>query len=322
MIDLLKKNGDFYKANLHCHTVLSDGKMTPEQIKDYYKKNGYSIIAFTDHNKYILHDDLKDDNFLPIAGFEADFHVYSKDGVATRLRTCHLNFYAKDKNTTVLLPEPKVYNISVINKYIKDMTENGWVCTLNHPTWSLQPTDEVVAIDNITAMEVYNHSCQMCANNGDSQGYYFSYLANGKKAFAVATDDNHCGLLPDGTPDANDDVCGGYIQISMPKLSYENFIDAFINGRFYASTGVDIKELYIDEETDQLVISCSPVKRIITKGVRYYGRPFVSSKTDDITSARIPMSEIRNMHPTYFRLEFITSDGKRAYTQPYYFDQK
>ena len=79
---------------------------------------------------------------------------------------------------------------------------------------------------------------------------------------------------------------------------------------------------YIDEETDQLVISCSPVKRIITKGVRYYGRPFVSSKTDDITSARIPMSEIRNMHPTYFRLEFITSDGKRAYTQPYYFDQK
>ena len=259
MIDLLKSNGKFYKANLHCHTVVSDGKMTPEQVKDYYKKNGYSIVAYTDHNKFVSHDDLKDDNFLPIAGFEADFHILTKDGVPSRLRTCHLNFFAKNPLTAVQLPEPLIYHLSLINKYIKDMTDNGWICMLNHPTWSLQPTDEVVAIDNITAMEVYNHGCQVLSNNGDSQGYYFSYLASSKKAFAVATDDNHCGLLDDGLPDKDDDACGGYIQISMPELSYDNFIDAFINGRFYASTGVEIKELYIDEDADELVISCSTV---------------------------------------------------------------
>ena len=26
-------NGKFYKVNMHCHTVISDGRMTPEEIK-------------------------------------------------------------------------------------------------------------------------------------------------------------------------------------------------------------------------------------------------------------------------------------------------
>ena len=30
---LLPEGGNFYKANLHCHTVLSDGAMTPEEVK-------------------------------------------------------------------------------------------------------------------------------------------------------------------------------------------------------------------------------------------------------------------------------------------------
>ena len=34
---LLPKEGTFYKANLHCHTVVSDGDLTPEQVKDEIK---------------------------------------------------------------------------------------------------------------------------------------------------------------------------------------------------------------------------------------------------------------------------------------------
>ena len=51
----------FYKANLHCHTVISDGKKTPEEIKAMYKKEGYDAVAFTDHEALILHDDLSHD---------------------------------------------------------------------------------------------------------------------------------------------------------------------------------------------------------------------------------------------------------------------
>ena len=47
---LLPETGNFYKANLHCHTTYSDGRKTPEQVKARYKGLGYSIVAYTDHD--------------------------------------------------------------------------------------------------------------------------------------------------------------------------------------------------------------------------------------------------------------------------------
>ena len=51
---LLPEQGKFYRANLHCHTTVSDGKTTPEETKQFYKDEGYSIIAFTDHTNSVL----------------------------------------------------------------------------------------------------------------------------------------------------------------------------------------------------------------------------------------------------------------------------
>ena len=44
---LLDSNKNFYKANLHCHSTKSDGFWTVEEIKEYYKSNGYSVVAIT-----------------------------------------------------------------------------------------------------------------------------------------------------------------------------------------------------------------------------------------------------------------------------------
>ena len=40
------QGGRFYKTNLHCHTVISDGSLTAEQIKEAYLENGYHAVAF------------------------------------------------------------------------------------------------------------------------------------------------------------------------------------------------------------------------------------------------------------------------------------
>jgi predicted metal-dependent phosphoesterase TrpH len=52
---LLPESGSFYKANLHCDTNVSDGKWTPEKVKEEYAKQGYSIVAYTDHNIMLPH---------------------------------------------------------------------------------------------------------------------------------------------------------------------------------------------------------------------------------------------------------------------------
>ena len=66
---LLPESGNFYKANLHCHTVLSDGCLTPEEVKEIYKNAGYSVVAYTDHDILIPHHaELSDDEFLALNG--------------------------------------------------------------------------------------------------------------------------------------------------------------------------------------------------------------------------------------------------------------
>ena len=57
---ILPQNGNFYRANLHCHSTLSDGKLTPEELKEIYKSAGYSVLAYSDHNVLIDHSDLNE----------------------------------------------------------------------------------------------------------------------------------------------------------------------------------------------------------------------------------------------------------------------
>ena len=59
-----------YRANLHCHTTISDGSKSPEEMKEFYKAHGYSAIAFTDHEAFLTHNDLTDDSFVALNGYE------------------------------------------------------------------------------------------------------------------------------------------------------------------------------------------------------------------------------------------------------------
>ena len=54
------------QANLHCHSTFSDGMLTPADIKALYIKNGYSIVAYTDHNVLNYFGELDDSDFLVI----------------------------------------------------------------------------------------------------------------------------------------------------------------------------------------------------------------------------------------------------------------
>ena len=40
----------WYKGNIHCHTLNSDGDLTPKAVADLYKHGGYDFICITDHN--------------------------------------------------------------------------------------------------------------------------------------------------------------------------------------------------------------------------------------------------------------------------------
>jgi len=89
---ILFRAENMHKANLHCHTTISDGKHTPKEVKAIYQEKGYGIIAFTDHNEWACQNDLSDENFLAINGCEAS--VSARGSNSNRLRKYHFNLYA------------------------------------------------------------------------------------------------------------------------------------------------------------------------------------------------------------------------------------
>ena len=54
---LISNEGNWYKANLHCHSTFSDGTMTPEQIKEEYLSEIENATTLNDindiRNKYL-----------------------------------------------------------------------------------------------------------------------------------------------------------------------------------------------------------------------------------------------------------------------------
>ena len=106
--------------------------------------------------------------------------------------------------------------------------------------------------------------------------------------------------------------------VSMPNLTYGNFIYAVENGNFYATTGPEFQNLYIDEEKDNLVIDCTAVRHILVKGIHTLRACRIDAESDKLTHVEIPLAEIRKKEP-FIRVEIITSDMHKAYSQPYWF---
>ncbi|MFR6470346.1 MAG: PHP domain-containing protein [Lachnospiraceae bacterium] len=235
--DFFPGEGKFYKANLHCHTVISDGKLTKEQIKEEYQKRGYSIVAFTDHRTYGYHPELTDENFIALAGIEVDVSENpEKCGGWPHAKCYHLNFYDEHPEEGKEFPLPTyVYeDMAGQNAYIKERTEAGFLCCYNHPYWSLQNYDDYKDFEGLWAMEIYNHGCEHDGLYGFNPQSYDEMLRSGQKLFTVATDDNH-NIFP--VTDSMCDSFGGFIQIKASELTYEAVIKAMKEGNFYFSHG-------------------------------------------------------------------------------------
>jgi len=60
--------GQWYKANLHQHTTESDGKLTPASSAAHYRRQGYQVLAITDHGKVTEVSQFDAHDFLCLEG--------------------------------------------------------------------------------------------------------------------------------------------------------------------------------------------------------------------------------------------------------------
>ncbi len=328
---LLDANKPYFKASLHGHTTMSDGRYSPEAVKAHYKKNGYSVIAYTDHEHLIDNSHLNDENFLAITACEVAIKQFSDQSTLKNLRmkVAHLNFYALDPHNTVTPcyasaydhfindncrdrvryeeQYERVYSAEGINQMIRIANERGFLVSYNHPSWSLENATDYLNYEGLWAVEIYNHSC-VKSGIDDDESVWDDLLRAGKRIHGTACDDSH-NAAPFGSP--HNDSCGGWVCINAARLEYGEIMRALRAGEFYASTGPAIESLTWDGNL--VTVRTSPCQRIqlLTAGRRR--KAVRAEEGDPITEAAFEIFS----EDGYFRIRVEDGQGKRAYTQAY-----
>ena len=335
---LLPETGNFYKANLHNHTTLSDGKATPEQIKDIYKRHGYSVVAFTDHNVQIPHPELRDADFLPLTGTEVNINAPGYPGKDREIKTCHLCFIAERDdipyqvcftesycihggakenipNSQVNPNEPdfvREYTPECINTMIRTARKAGYFVTYNHPTWSRQDYSDYMQYHGMNAMEIYNHDCAVAGYPEYNARVYDDMLHGGERIGCVAADDNH-NKHPEGDPHC--DSCGGWVMIKADRLEYNTVGAALEAGNYYASTGPEIKALWF--EGNRVYVECSPAAKIcIINSAKVAKAKYAAETEGPLTAASF---EVKPNHK-WFRIHVEDEHGCFADSSAYYME--
>lgn len=330
---LLPERGQFYKANLHCHTTMSDGSMSPEDIKHAYQEKGYSIVAYTDHEILFPQNHLTDGSFLALNGVEHD--IDEKERFDRTGKKCHFccialepdnhytpcpdeskyeRFPGNMANLHLAKPEPgterfpRAYTPEAINALMAEIKKYGFFITYNHPDWSLEEQDIYCQYQGMDAMEICNYGCIAMGYDDYNPKAYDALLRRGQKIYCLANDDNH------NKPGRNWDSFGGWTMIKAEKLEYRTITKALENGHFYASQGPEIHELWIEDRT--VHISCSPVVKITFTTAQRHRQVTFAPNGQTITQASFPLDS----QDTYFRVTVEDHCGKPANTNAYFLD--
>jgi hypothetical protein len=329
---LLPEEGHFYKANLHSHSTVSDGKWTPEEMKRHYMDAGYSIVAYTDHHVFVPHNDLTDEHFLALNGYEMDvpedrpwdeyaktchFCLIALDRDRVEQRLYHDSVFIDQNADRVVLdrshaPITRRYDPAFISALMEEARADGFFVTYNHPVWSLEDSRNFLGYHGMHALEIINYG-GVAAGYDDKVGYVYDILLrDGRELYCVGADDNQ-NVFPIDHPRC--DSFGGFTMIMAEKLDYPSVIKALEDGNFYSSMGPVIHSLSIED--GKVHIECDGAKQI-TLHVGGRRTPHIfGTRENPIYEAEIDIPKVYR----YVRVDVVDFEGRHANTRAYFPDE-
>ncbi len=297
---------NWYKGNLHTHSLWSDGDNFPEMIAEWYKSNGYNFLAVTDHNRL-----QEGDNWRTVPGGFLTADVFNKykekfgekyvevkkeenDITKVRLKTLSeyrsryeeeerfllingeeitssyggLPLHVNGINTKEVIPRQYGNSLSEVLQHAvnttlmqRKRTGQKMFPILNHPNfWKAYTALDIMKVQNARFFEVQNGLLQTGSygdHNHDSTEIMWDkvnlqLIKQGRPLlFGVAVDDSHnyhqFGPLFHNPGRA-------WVMVNAPRLEAAALIDAMEAGRYYASTGIVLKDLSVTEKQISLIV--------------------------------------------------------------------
>ena len=325
----------YFKANLHTHSTITDGKLAPEELKELYKKQGYQILCISDHNVVVDHSRLTDESFLLLTG--AEFGVSEPGQDALYKKSYHINCISKfpDNNWQPLLPRkpreatlpylekvecpdiPRSHSVESLNEIIQKCNEHGYLVIYNHPVWSLHNYNDYAPLEGLWGMEICNYNCLYSGRDTYSTIPYRDFLEQNKRLVPIGSDDMH----------TIKSFAGAWIMVGAEKLTYESVIAALEKGDLYASTGPEIYDITLDGST--LKISCSDAQSIVVESDCRFAKRALPTQNDgllreatfDLTKWIEGTKSHETTEKAYIRITVNGPYGHRAFTRAYFFDE-
>jgi hypothetical protein len=300
------KSGRFWRGNLHTHSTLSDGKLHLDEVAARYKAAGYDFLVMTDH--FVKHYDwpiadtrhLRGNDFTTVLG--AELHV----PVTSAGELWHIVGVGLPQDFAA--PADGEDGPAIAQRAM----DAGAFIAIAHPAWSRYTIEDGRALKHAHAVEIYNHGCAIENDLGDGTYLLDQLLNEGHRLSAIATDDAHFHTA---------DHFGGWVHVKAESLDPEELLTALKAGHNYSSQGPQFLDIRMDGK--RIEIDTSPVDSITvvcgnSRTCVKHGRAITNAEFD---LARLETGWLLQKKSPWFRVTAIDHAGKRAWTNPYWFDQ-
>lgn len=276
--------GQWLRGNLHTHTTHSDGQRSPQAVINDYARRGYDFLMLSDHD---IHTGPTDYAQLNAKG------LILIPGNEITTQGPHLLHVNSDRRL-----EPLADRQAVLDAI---RATHGFAI-VNHPNWQKHfdhcSSANLTAWQGYAGIEIYNG----VIGHNDGSPYALNkwdmLLAQGRRVWGFANDDSHF---------ATGDVGLGWNMVYTRRRTGPAIVEALLNGRFYASTGVVISRIKVTGR--RIRIETKNADRIVA--VRQVGRRFAQADRRAL-EVDVPAGA------TYVRFECWGRGESFAWTQPFF----
>ena len=296
------KPGRFFRGNLHTHSTVSDGALEAGEVCRRYAEAGYDFLCLSDHFMekygYPVADTTghRTNRFTTILG--AEMHT----GAMNNGEIWHILAVGLPPDFPSLGRIGHGMNGDVESgpEIARRCSEAGAYVAIAHPEWNGMTPDDARQIETADAIEIYNHGCHVDSDRGYGVAVYDTLLSEGRRLTVCATDDAHFH---------GPDHFGGWVMVKAEANEPTALLSALKAGEYYASTGPELHDMRIEDDT--LVVECSPAENIIAIGANAASKV---AHGDDLARAELPLERFRK--GGWVRAAVHDAAGKRAWSNP------
>ncbi len=277
--------GHWLRGGFHCHTLQSDGGLSPAETVACYRARGYQVLGITDHAMVTDTGGLSGDGIVALPstenGGDPDIIGVGVDAAVP--------------------PEWSLANRA------RALADQGGFTIAAHPTYCAATPADYLRCPDLMAMEILNAYCDEAYANGYATELWDMLLGQGKRIWGVAGDDAHLNPRKRYYSDAG----RAWVEIWAAEQTPSGILAALKSGAFYSTQGPRFASIRV--AGPRIEVECSPVAQVRWRTYGSVG--FVDHAPDGAPLTRSALPESYNPR-VFVRVELVDADGKRAWSNP------